>query len=229
MKVTLVILWVILFWGSNSFAEGKPQMPHPWSKANLFDTKTKTYYIPYELWTGASWNGVKEKKLHKADWTHKRGDRTIKGWRPWNHPKLNNQVFNVYHRFHNRRNKTQLFIMRDKGWGRVYDSRPEKDREDYFDGGVKFPAGGGWKLGERFHSCQRRWRVGRKRRRPWRRLAVEIAKGGMKWGKNDILESLTYMYYINGELNNSYIYEPNGGLVKVISGGRPGKYQGDCD
>ena len=64
MNVILAILWIILFWGSSSFAQGKHQMPHPWSKGNLFDSETKTYYIPYELWTGAPWNGVKEKKLH---------------------------------------------------------------------------------------------------------------------------------------------------------------------
>ncbi len=61
------------------------------------------------------------------------------------------------------------------------------------------------------------------------RLAVEIDKDGLKWGTNGVLESLTYMYYTNGELNNSYIYKPNRGLVKVMSGERPGRYKGDCD
>jgi len=228
MNVILAILWIILFWGSNSFAQGKQQMPHPWSKANLFDSKMKTYYIPYELWTGTQWNGVKEKKLFTVNWISENGVKTIKGPRPWTHPKLNNQVFKIYHRFHKRQNKTQLFIMRDKGWGRVYDSRPKKNREDYFDGGIKFPAGGGWKPGEKFHSCQRRWREGRKKQRPWRRLSIEIPLDGLKWGTNDVLESLTYMYYINGELNYTYIYEPNRGMVKPIRGERPGKYQGSC-
>ena len=53
MKVALSILWIILVFGSNSLAQGKQQISQPWSKANLFDSKTRTYYIPYELWTGA--------------------------------------------------------------------------------------------------------------------------------------------------------------------------------
>ncbi len=230
MNVILAILWIILFWGSSSFAQGKHQMPHPWSKGNLFDSETKTYYIPYELWTGAPWNGVKEKKLHTVDRISKSGNKTIKGPRQWTHPYLNNQTFNVYERFNTRSNKLQLFIMRDKGWGRVYDRRPKKNRLNYIDGGVKWPAGGGWKPGERFHSCQRRWKEGPKKKQRWRRLSIEIPKDGLEWGTNDVLESLVSMYYINGELNYTYIFKPNRGLVKSKFGGRAGKnYQGRCE
>ena len=152
MNVILAMLWIILFWGSSSFAQGKQQMPHPWSKAHLFDSKTKTYYIPYELWTGAPWNGVKEKKLHAVDRISKSGNKTTKGPRQWTHPYLNNQTFNVYERVNTRTKKVQLFIMRDKGWGRVYDRRPKKNRLNYIDGGVKHAERGGdthhaWKWG----------------------------------------------------------------------------------
>ncbi len=230
MNVILAMLWIILFWGSSSFAQGKQQMPHPWSKAHLFDSKTKTYYIPYELWTGAPWNGVKEKKLHAVDRISKSGNKTTKGPRQWTHPYLNNQTFNVYERVNTRTKKVQLFIMRDKGWGRVYDRRPRKNRINYSDGGVKWPAGGGWKPGERFHSCQRRWKEGPKKKQRWRRLSIEIPKGGLEWDTNDVLESLVSMYYINGKLNYTYIFMPNRGMVKSIFGGRGGKnYQGRCE
>ena len=107
-----------------------------WQRA--YDPATRTRFSPVELWTGAPWDGTQEIRLAPAALEFgPRGDKSIKGPKPWN-------GMQVYERLN--RDKLQLFAIRhdQTGLGRVFDSRyPERGCR----GEVKFPLGR-WKQGE---------------------------------------------------------------------------------
>jgi hypothetical protein len=112
--------------------------------------QTKERYIPVELWAGAEWDGNRELKTPKADFTFRhRSQYQIKGPMEWEHPVMG-QTFIVYERINPGRDgvKLQRFtINREKnGLGRVYDARPGLGTR-MFSGGLKFPLGQ-WKEGE---------------------------------------------------------------------------------
>ena len=74
-----------------------------WSKQNVYDPETDTYYIPYHLWTGAYWDGNKNENVipHSADtvyiWVNRGVETHIKGPEIWRHPYLDKE-FKVYRR-----------------------------------------------------------------------------------------------------------------------------------
>jgi hypothetical protein len=129
--------------------------PSAWAAgANVWETsinpQTKERYIPVELWAGAEWDGNRELKTPKADFTFRhRSQYQIKGPMEWEHPVMG-QTFIVYERINSGRDGTKLqrFTINQKknGLGRVYDARPGLGTR-MFSGGLKFPLGQ-WKEGE---------------------------------------------------------------------------------
>ncbi len=114
------------------------------------NTQTKERYIPVELWAGAEWDGNRELKMPKADFTFRhRSEYQIKGPMEWEHP-LMRQTFIVYERINPGRDgvKLQRFTINQEkhGLGRVYDARSGLGLR-MFSGGLKFPLGI-WKEGE---------------------------------------------------------------------------------
>jgi hypothetical protein len=72
----------------------KPKEITPWSAYNLYDCKTKSWFIPYELWSGASFDGNKSNSInhqvdtstefsYREDKPNKMRSVTIKGALPW--------------------------------------------------------------------------------------------------------------------------------------------------
>jgi hypothetical protein len=88
----LTISMTILFFTSHSFGAEKYQLANKsdiaklikvvgsqsasnaWHFNNLYDSSSDSFFIPYQLWSGAKWDGVKsvEKCMHKANttWTY---------------------------------------------------------------------------------------------------------------------------------------------------------------
>ncbi|MSP37633.1 MAG: hypothetical protein EXR70_03995 [Deltaproteobacteria bacterium] len=136
---TLLLLLV----GSSAAAE-----PNVWEDS--FNAQTKERYFPVELWAGVEWDGNRELKMPKSDFTFRhRSEYRIKGPVEWEHPVMR-QTFTVYERLNPGRGgmKTQRFTINQErnGLGRVYDDRSELGTRMFSDG-LKFPLGV-WKEGE---------------------------------------------------------------------------------
>ena len=118
----------------------------PWNVTNLYDCEARRLFIPYQLWTGARWDGNKDARcMHKADTlfhVNGRSATTIKGPREW-------KGRQIWAREKVNGSKTQYFECHDKGIGRVYEIRNGRERKYRKAGRCKFPAGYGWEPGKR--------------------------------------------------------------------------------
>ncbi len=184
-----------------------------WSKQNVYDPETDTYYIPYHLWTGAYWDGNKNENviLHSADtvfWVNGTYETHIKGPEIWRHPYLDKE-FKVYRRTKSNRDKVQLFVFHENGIGRVYDHRPTRSYDRYSDGKeVKFPAGWGWKIGVPQTFSFTIWDNGKKRSRM---TTIEIT--AIEFDHESVMTALKYNYSVNGILDHKYVYRPRNGMA----------------
>jgi hypothetical protein len=175
-----------------------------WHRKNLYDAAARAYYIPYQLWTGARWDGGRQPEPHDVDIRFMK-EKSIEGPIRWNHPYLKRE-FSVYRRLN--RGKEQLFAFYPNGIGRVYDNRERR----YYDADIKFPAGPGWKVGVPVDFKQRFWRDGESRDNI-RTVTIEITD--LRFDRDEVLEEMTYRYSVNGRLDHEYSYRPNLGMVRL--------------
>ena len=137
----------------------------PWYVGNLYDCKTNSFFIPYQLWSGAKYNGDKKNSINHAvdinthfqyreDKPSKTRTLSIKGSLPWINATTGEQL-KIYKRtaYKKNYNKNEYFTFRPYGIGRVFDNKgyqyglTKQDR--YFTGKhIKAPAGYGWKINE---------------------------------------------------------------------------------
>lgn len=174
----------------------------PWGIANLYDCETDTLFIPYQLWSGALWDGNKAAGcMHVADTTfyvNGISGTVISGPEKWQYPPLDIEL-DVWTRDKLNGSKSQYFTCHEKGIGRVHDSR----RGYYPLGRCKFPAGFGWPIGVR---------------RECRETAIEITK--VELDVESRLAALEFKWWFensNGQLihDHTYRYEPNIGSVNA--------------
>ena len=131
----------------------KTKSSNPWHFSNLYDDVSNSFFIPYHLWSGATWDGRKsvENCMHavKKTWMFKRGEKERKQRvsAPVDFKKegLAGEVKTF--KSENRKNY-QHYICHEKGLARIYDQRFEQTGElDSLDGKeCKFPAGFGWQV-----------------------------------------------------------------------------------
>jgi len=208
-RIALIIAMLFLVFMSGA-ANGADSA---WSYKNLYDEHSKSFYIPYQLWTGAPWDGSKTLQFHKANSSFM-GHKFISGPEPWTHPYLKKE-YQVYRRVND--GKYQLFVFLERGIGRVYDNRNQR----YFENDIKFPAGFGWKVGTPVDFKEKVWSGGKLIERI---VTVEVTD--MKFGEDKILKEMSYRYSVDRVPDQSYTYRPNEGmtsqfdLVKLKSGGQ---------
>ena len=174
--------------------------PSPWSIHNLYDCKLKSFFIPYQLWSGAKFDGNKKgsinHQVNKQTLTpygnkSKLQPLSIIGTKKWTNPE-DGIEYNIYIRERSRKGKIQYFTANTMGIGRVYDNRDERY---YTEPRIKFPAGYGWQLHEQ------------------RSLGVtDIEIINMTFYKNN-LEGITFKWWVNGSLDHIYHYEVNKGVI----------------
>ena len=177
---------------------GKQPGASPWHISNLYDCRSRTLYIPYHLWTGMPWDGRKDRPcMHKA-YNHflvnGRSQTVIRGPENWNHPKTG-EALQIWIREKVRGHKVQYFVCHERGIGRVYDSRRERVARV---GRCKFPAGRGWKVGER---------------RECRSTAIEITR--IDVDDDGLLAGLEFKYFSRGRLDHIYRYVPRQGMTNA--------------
>lgn len=189
----------------------------PWNINNLYNEKNKSFFIPYQLWTGAKWDGDKNKKCtHQVDntfyvngnsptkitgTTKWESPKTGKVYDIWKREKLNNHN-NILKRKKSKKLKEQYFTCHEKGIGRVFDNRRGGRYSDV--GKCKFPAGYGWKIGER-QECLK--------------TAIEITQ--IDFDKENNLTGLEFKFWYQNRksgnlvLDHKYRYQPNIGMTKA--------------
>ncbi|MCB0307810.1 MAG: hypothetical protein KDD48_00445 [Bdellovibrionales bacterium] len=198
---------------SDSLRLTSPDCPGIWKKSDLFDATSKSFFIPYEIWTGEPWNKIKEIPKGKIDKViksyGKQGSR-ISGPFHWTHPILK-KTFHVYKRERLNSAKEQLFVFNKQGIGRVLDRRPKR-KDRYYDGlNIKFPAGFGWKIGVAKRIDFYQWIGTEKRQR-----SHEVIVANLKFDRCDKLVRLVSHFLINGRLDHVYNFEPNKGMVDAF-------------
>jgi hypothetical protein len=173
--------------------------------AASYDPRTRTRFIPVELWTGARWDGQRKLRLAPADLVFgDREDKRIVGPVAWRRPGTR-QVVQVYER--RTGDKKQLFALssRGDGLGRVFDSRYGRDCVDE----VKFPLGT-WRQGER-----REFRMSCNGGRLRRTVVLTIEEIDFVWA--GVSHSLRFHWVVDGGnrpgTDMRYTYSPGRGLV----------------
>jgi hypothetical protein len=174
------------------------------------DPKTRTRFIPVQLWTGADWDGDRTLRLRPADLGFgSRQDKRIAGPLAWRRPGTD-RVIQVYERRNG--DKRQLFALssRGDGLGRVFDSRYGRDCVDE----VKFPLGL-WRHGER-----RLFQVSCNGGRLRRQIALTIEEIDFVWA--GVPHSLRFRWVVDdgkaAGTDMRYVYSPGRGLVSVEGG-----------
>lgn len=174
----------------------------PWNISNLYNCEQRELFIPYQLWSGETWDGNKFSAcMHEANtlfYVNGKSGTTIKGPKTWRHPWLNTEI-KVWYREKVNGSKQQYFTCHEKGIGRVYDSR----RGYYSLGRCKFPAGFGWQIGVQ---------------RECNETAIEITK--IELDDHSNLTAMEFKWWFennDGELihDHTYRYEPNIGSVNA--------------
>ena len=170
----------------------------PWNIKNLYDCTTSTLYIPYQLWTGAEWDGARGGPcMHAAESSftvNARSATQIVGPKRWTNPKTG-AVETVWSREKADGSNAQYFTCHEKGIGRVYDSRGERL---FAPGRCKFPAGPGWALSVK-RACTD--------------TAIEITSIQLN-GRNE-LESIEFNWWSGTSLESRYRYAPGQGMTNA--------------
>ena len=173
-----------------------PPSSSPWHVKNLYDCKTRELFVPYQLWTGADWDGRKDGPcMHKADNTFSVNDRSltrISGPKKWRNPKMDTEEM-VWVREKVQGWKVQYFTCHEKGIGRLYDSRRPRY---YRNGRCKFPAGKGWKVGVKRECLS---------------TSLEITHVGLD--DKGHLSEIKFKYWSRDRLDHIYRYVPNQGMT----------------
>ena len=135
---------------------GSQSASNPYHFINLYDASSDSFFIPYQLWSGAKWDGVKsvEKCMHKANttWTYFNPRNTKSKGKiispvKYPHPS-SGEVFQTFE--WKGRKGSQNYICHAKGLARIYDHRFKKagllDSPILNGTECKFPAGFGWQI-----------------------------------------------------------------------------------
>jgi hypothetical protein len=136
---------------------GSQSASNPYHFINLYEASSDSFFIPYQLWSGAKWDGVKsvEKCMHKANttWTYFNPRNTKSKGKiispvKYPHPS-SGEVFQTFE--WKGRKGSQNYICHAKGLARIYDHRFKKagllDSPILNGTECKFPAGFGWQIG----------------------------------------------------------------------------------
>ena len=183
----------------HSIACSEPQKSDsPWNIQELYNCETRDLYVPYQLWTGAQWDGDRNAPcMHASDKLFFVGfmsPTTIKGPKEWEIP-LTGETLTIWSREKVIGSKIQYFTCHELGIGRVYDNRSPRV---YSTGRCKFPAGSRRKIGEQ-RDC----------------LDTSIEIIALSLDAENNLEDLTFKWWTGARLDHIYRYVPNKGMTNA--------------
>jgi len=170
----------------------------PWSLRQLYDCSTRVLFIPYQLWTGAPWDGNRDAPcMHPVDTRFNVNGvsaTTIKGPREWTNPATGRKEV-IWVRDKAAGRKTQYFTCHEKGIGRVHDSRWIGA---WSSGRCKFPAGYGWRISERRYCVD---------------TSIEIV--AIEMSEETDLASMEFKWWYGEKFDHVYKYAPEKGMLNA--------------
>jgi len=182
-----------------------PAVDSPWHISHIYDCLTKELFVPYQLWSGAEWNGDKQAScMHEVNQStpltrlgddSQSGDTIIRGPILWEDPRTGEKL-KVWERRLDNYNSLKYYACHKRGIGIVHNLN--KPHINYIRGLCRAPAGFGWKIGQR-RTCIK--------------TTVEIIN--VTLDENGDLDSLTTDYWFRDKLSYRYTYKPNKGVVSV--------------
>ncbi len=182
-----------------------PVVRDSWHISHLYDCLTKELFVPYQLWSGAQWNGDKQAScMHEVSQTtsltrlgddFESGEITIKGPILWEDTHTG-EILHVWERSLDTYNSLKYYACHKRGIGIIHNLN--KPHVNYIRGLCRAPAGFGWKIGQR-RTCIK--------------TTVEIIN--VTLDENGNLDSLTTDYWFRDKLSYRYTYQPNKGVVWV--------------
>lgn len=164
----------------------------PWHIRHLYNCQEQRLFIPYQLWTGAQWNGDKYANcMHPADNLNYR-KRKLTGPVDWK----NLRTGEIERLWHQTRpdGVVKHFKCHDKGIGKRHDSR--KPNYVYWDYRCSFPAGFDWQLRKQRHCLK---------------TTIEITH--IELTHDHQLASITYDWWVKDTFVYQYTYQPEVGRV----------------
>ncbi|MGH1541258.1 MAG: hypothetical protein ACRBHB_12600 [Arenicella sp.] len=177
----------------------------PWHITNLYNCANRELFIPYQLWTGAAWDGDKNSPcmhavdtntiLNKPDENYARGRVIIKGPVLWKDD-LSSEMVEVWERVRPHRNSNGYYACHPRGIGKVHNKNKPHGR---FVRGLCFAPGGfGWKIN---------------RKRTCIKTTLEIVD--LTLNENNLLSSLAVKFWFRDKLKYRYVYQPGKGTTQI--------------
>ena len=149
----------------------------PWSIHNLYHCGSRSFFIPYQLWSGAQFLGSKNTVcMHPTNHTFVNIDKTktnILGPTSWENPVTDGTEV-IWVRENKDKAIMQYFTCHENGIDMVFDT---ESKRSFKPGRCMFPGGAGWQLG---------------RERPCRSTSIEIRS--MTLDAQASLESIVFKW-----------------------------------
>lgn len=178
----------------------------PWHITNLYNCYRRELYIPYQLWTGARWDGDKEQGCMHAVERHSvlkqqsaqyaKGRVRVRGPIEWK-DSYTGEVLQVWERFRPETSSRKYYACHARGIGPVHN--PLKERSRYIRGLCRAPGGHGWRLQKKRVCIKTTLKI----------IALEL-------DKDYRLKSLSVDYWFRDKLRYRYLYQPNQGATEIF-------------
>ncbi len=178
----------------------------PWHIANLYNCASRELFVPYQLWSGATWEGDKQAScmhsvqrrsvLSQPSDQYAGGEVIARGPVSWKDPHRGDTL-QVWERVYPSINSYKYYACHKRGIGIVHNL--SKPTEKYIRGLCRAPAGFGWKMGKR-RTCVK--------------TTVEIDE--LVLNENHHLVGLRYKYWFRDKLKFRYTLEPNRGETEIF-------------
>lgn len=179
----------------------------PWRITHLYNCATREFFIPYQLWSGASWDGDKQAPcMHEVDRSsrldmpsdkYSSGELVVKGPIMWTDPGTGEEI-EVWSRSLVDYNSTKYYACHERGIGTIRNMK--KPHMNYLKGLCHAPGGYGWKIGEK-RTCIK--------------TTLEIIE--VELDEQNRLKYLVLNYWFRDKLSYRYWYEPERGAAKIMS------------
>ncbi len=178
----------------------------PWHIASLYNCASRELFVPYQLWSGASWGGDKRSScmhnvqrrsiLSQSSDKYAAGEVIVRGPVSWKDPHRGDTL-QVWERAYTSINSYKYYACHKRGIGIVHNL--SKPTEKYIRGLCRAPAGFGWKIGQR-RTCVK--------------TTIEIDE--IVLDEKHHLVGLSYKYWFRDKLKFRYTLRPNLGETEIF-------------
>ncbi len=179
----------------------------PWHISNLYNCVSQELFIPYQLWTGAIWDGDKNANcMHAANSRslldspgkgYAKGEVIIKGPIQWTDD-VSGEIRNVWQRTRSTSNTQKYYVCHPRGIGGIHNVK--RPWVKWVRGLCHIPAGFGWKIGQK-RTCIK--------------TTIEIID--IVLDEQNRLHNITVKFWFRDTLRYRYTYQRNYGTQQIFN------------